>query len=76
MVVKRMSRKKPTIREIQKVVSSLIVEIQNLQKRMINIEFVFDNYFEYKKEHKKYKKYLEGVIDESKTRAGSDMADK
>ena len=52
------------------------MEIQNLQKRMINIEFVFDNYVEYKKEHKKYKKYLEGVIDESKTRAGSDMADK
>ena len=53
------------------------MEMQNLQKRMINIEFVFDNYVDYKKEHKKYKKYLEGVIDESnKSRAGNNLVDK
>ena len=72
-----MSRKKPTVKEMQKVISSLIMEMQNLQKRMINIEFVFDNYVDYKKEHKKYKKYLEGVIDESnKSRAGNNLVDK
>ena len=42
------------------------MEVSNLSKRMLNIEFVFDNYIEYKKEESKFKKHLEKIIEESR----------
>ena len=42
------------------------MEVSNLSKRMLNIEFVFDSYIEYKKEGNKFKKYVEKLIEESR----------
>ena len=42
------------------------MEVSNLSKRMLNIEFVFDSYIEYKKEGNKLKKHLEKIIEESR----------
>ena len=61
-----MARKKPTIKEMEKVVNSLIMETKSLLNRMVNIEFIFDRYVFYKKEDKKFKKYLEKKINESR----------
>ena len=41
-----------------KVVNNLIVNLENLAKRQYNIEFVQDNYLEWKKEKDEFKKYL------------------
>ena len=42
------------------------MEASNLSKRMHNIEFIFDNYVEYKKEGDKFKKYVEKLIEKSR----------
>ena len=51
---------------MEKVVNSLIMETKSLLNRMVNIEFIFDRYVFYKKEDKKFKKYLEKKINESR----------
>ena len=61
-----MPRKKPTKKELEKVLSSLIMEVSNLSERMLNIECVFDSYIEYKKEGNEFKKHLEKIIEKSR----------
>ena len=59
----KMKKKKPTIKEIEKVVNSLIINLENLAKRTYNIEFIIDNYHEWKGEKDEFKKY---VLDKAK----------
>ncbi len=58
-----MKKKKPTIKQIEKVVNNLIINLENLMKRMYNIEFILDNYHEWKGEKDEFKKY---VLDKAK----------
>ena len=58
-----MARKKPTIKEILKVVNNLIMEKQMLIQRLVNLEFLVDCYFEFKEEKGDVQKYVEERIE-------------
>ena len=62
---------------MQKVVSNLIVSLENLTKRVYNIEFIIDNYHEWKNEKDEFKKYVLDVVEKStKNRVGDNISDK
>ena len=66
-----MARKKPTIKEVVKVVNNLIMEKQMLIQRLINLEFLVDCYFEFKDEKGDVQKYVEQRIEKiNKDRVG------
>jgi len=43
---------------MEKVVNNLIINLESLAKRMYNIEFIIDNYHEWKGEKDEFKKYV------------------
>lgn len=62
---------------MQKVVSNLIVSLENLTKRVYNIEFIIDNYHEWKNEKDEFKKYVLDVVEKStKNRTDDNISDK
>ena len=72
-----MKKKKPTMKEMTKVVNNLIVNLENLAKRQYNIEFVQDNYLEWKKEKDEFKKYIQTKAEELiKSRDSKDVSNK
>ena len=72
-----MKKKKPTIKEIEKLINNLIINLENLAKRTYNIEFIIDNYHEWKGEKDEFKKYiLERTEKLSKDRTGDNLSDK
>ena len=59
--------KKPGIKDIVKVVSSLIQEVQIAQERINELYGVIDMYIEFKHDDKKFKKHLDKKVEELKT---------
>ena len=71
-----MARKKPTMKEMVKVVGSLINESQQHLQRIANLEFLIDCYFELKDEKGNVKKYVEQRLKKfNKDRASSSSSD-
>lgn len=65
-----MARKKATMKEMQKVVSSLL-------QRVYNLEFIIDNYHEWKNEKEEFKQYVLDVVEKSsKNRTVDNVSDK
>ena len=54
----KLKKKKPTIKQMEKVVNNLIINLESLAKRTYNIEFIIDNYHEWKGEKDEFKKYV------------------
>ena len=62
---------------MEKVINNLIINLENLAKRMYNIEFIIDNYHEWKGEKDEFKKYvLEKAEKLPKDRTGDNLSDK
>ena len=59
--------KKPGIKDVVKVTSSIIQELQIAQERINELYGVIDMYIEYKKDSKKFKKFLDTKLEEFKT---------
>ena len=57
--MKKQKKKKPTIKEMEKVVGSLIQESQMLRMSLLKTQEVLSNYIEHKKDTDNFKKYLE-----------------
>ena len=57
--MKKQKKKKPTMREVQKVVGSLIKECQFLRLSLLKTQEVLSSYIEHKKDTDNFKKYLE-----------------
>ena len=71
-----MARKKPTMKEMVKVVENLINESRYLLQRIANLEFLVDCYFELKDEKGDVKKYVEQRLEKlNKDRANSSKRD-
>ena len=51
------------MKEMVKVISSLIGEIKRLSNNLANVEFLIDSYFEWKDEKGDLKKYVEQRIE-------------
>ena len=62
---------------MEKVINNLIINLENLAKRTYNIEFIIDNYHEWKNEKDEFKKYvLEKAEKLPKDRTGDNLSDK
>ena len=71
-----MARKKPTMKEMVKVVGSLINEGQQQLQRIANLEFLIDCYFEMKDEKGDVKTYVEQRVKKlDKERTSSSNSD-
>ena len=57
--MKKQNKKKPTMKEVEKVVGSLIVENQKLKQQVIITQQILNKYIEFKKDDKKFTKYVE-----------------
>ena len=59
------------------MVNSLIINVENLARRVYNIEFVLDKYHEWKGEKDKFGKYVHEKAEELiKDRAGDNISNK
>lgn len=54
-----MKRKKPTSKEVQTVIENLILQVMNLEQKILSLSKGFIEYIEYKKDSKKFDKYLQ-----------------
>ena len=74
-----MAKKKPTMKEMTKVVSNLINEVKMMQASLLNLDFVIDSYFEWKEETGDFKKYVKKRVDkvrkENEDRASNSKSD-
>ena len=71
-----MAKKKPTMKEMVKVVGSLINEGQQQLQRIANLEFLIDCYFEMKDEKGDVKTYVEQRVKKlDKERTSSSNSD-
>ena len=57
--MKKQNKKKPTMKEVEKVVGSLIMENQKLKQQVIITQQVLNNYVEFKKDTENFTKYVE-----------------
>ena len=72
-----MKKKKPTIKEIQKVIDNLILAVVNLEKRVNNLDFVLGTYHEWKNEKEKFREFLHEKVEElNKNRTDNSVSDK
>ncbi len=59
------------------MVNNLMIALENLAKRTYNIEFVLDNYHEWKNEKKEFTEYLNEKAKElAKNRTSDSVSDK
>ena len=54
------------MKEMALVVSNLIRELERVKSDLYQTEFTFHNYISYNKDEKKFKKYLEKVVNEQR----------
>ena len=71
---KKLKKKKPTMKEIERVVSRLIVENQFLGKRQSSTEILIEEYIDWKKDTKKFKTYMEKKYAKPKKDKSKDRA--
>ncbi len=53
-----MKRKKPTSKEVQRVIESLIMQVLKLEETVLALSSGFVEYIEFKKDSKKFDNYL------------------
>jgi hypothetical protein len=66
MAKSKQHNKKPGIKDVVKVVSSIIQELQICQERINELYGVIDVYIEFKKDEKKFKEHLDKKLKEYK----------
>ena len=67
-----MAKKKPTIKQMEKVVNLLIGQVEFLKERQNRLEFVTETYHEFKEEKETFIKYLKEKIDKLNKDGASD----
>ena len=73
----KQKKKKPTMKEVERVVSQLILQNQNLLKRISSLEFIVETYHEWKKDTKEFSEFLRNKVEElDKNRTNSDLSNK
>ena len=67
-------KKKPTLKQVESVVSNLIMENRRSQLEILRTQKVLDSYIEYNKDKEKFTKYMEelhGKSDKKNNKSGS-----
>ena len=66
----KQKKKKPTMKEMERVVNQLILQSQNQARRISSLEFITEKYHEWKKDTDTFGKYLRDKVEEvNKNRA-------
>ena len=61
---------------MERVVNQLILQNQNLLKRISSLEFITEGYHEWKKDTKEFSEFLRNKVEElDKNRVNSDLSD-
>ena len=55
--------RKPTLKEIEKVISQIIKMVEHLRVRISDLEYVTQSYHEWKNEKEKFTKYLHEQVE-------------
>ena len=58
-----MARKKPTLKEMEKVINLVIQQMEMLIQRVNKLEFITETYHEYKNEKEPFIKYLNEKVE-------------
>ena len=62
---------------MERVVSQLILQNQNLLKRISSLEFIVETYHEWKKDTEPFSKFIRNKVEKlDKDRAGNNISDK
>ena len=62
---------------MERVVNQLILQNQNLLKRVSSLEFITEGYHEWKKDTKEFSEFLRNKVEElDKNRVNSDLSNK
>ena len=62
---------------MERVVNQLILQNQNLLKRISSLEFITEGYHEWKKDTKEFSEFLRNKVEElDKNRVNSDLSNK
>ena len=56
-------KKKPSKKEVESVISSLIVHVRMLEEKLTAIDNMFGIYLQYKKEGNKFQKFIHEKLD-------------
>jgi hypothetical protein len=68
--------RKPTIKEMEKVINQAILMVENLRMRINNVEYITETYHEWKKEKEEFTKFLHEKTERIlKDRANNDVPD-
>ena len=67
-----MKNKKPTMMEVKNAISNLITEYSNLAQYTSNLDKTLGSYIKYKKDDKKFPKWLEKEINKLKKNSESE----
>ena len=59
--MKKQKKKKPTMREVEKVITNLIVENQISQREILRTQKVLSDYIDFKKDKETFTKYVEDI---------------
>mgnify|MGYP003151433844 CR=1 FL=1 len=59
-----MGKKKPTVKELAKVINLIIQDMEIARKRILNLEEVLGEYIVYEKNDKKFQKHMKKKIKE------------
>ncbi len=59
-------QKKPTIKQITKVLNKVIQEITQIKNDLYSSNFVFGEYVSFKKDNEEFTKHMEKVVDEKR----------
>ena len=74
--MKKRKKKKPTIKEMEIVIASLIRESQMLRLNLVRTQEVLSSYIDYKKDTDKFGKYLEDRDGKENKRDSNKRSDK
>ena len=59
-------QKKPTIKQITKVLNNIIQDVNEIKHSLYTINFAFGEFINYKKEEEGFTKHMEKVVDEKR----------
>ena len=66
-----MNKKKPTKKEIETVISSMITHLRHLEEKISALDSLFGLYLDWKKEKDKFNKFIESEVQEAKSKFDS-----
>tara|TARA_R100000742_G_C4271036_1_gene89856 strand:+ start:900 stop:1103 length:204 start_codon:yes stop_codon:yes gene_type:complete len=66
-----LSKKKPSKKEIETVISNMIVHLRALEERVVGLDNLLGMYLQYKKENNSFQEFVNKKLEEAKGNEGN-----